>query len=129
MDTPAEHYRPSTRAMPSTPPEPDYPAEAAVRRVRHNGEIKWNGGLVYVSQTLAGEAVAIEETEDGRMGAALLRPPARHHRHQAHAACPPQRRANPTARHCGGRRYGGRTVTHVSGSKCYPSIRWTPAGG
>ncbi|BAV45140.1 integrase [Mesorhizobium sp. 113-1-2] len=65
MDTPAQHYRPSRRAMPRTPPEPDYPDEAAVRRVRHNGEIKWNGGFVYVSQTLAGEAVAAAETEDG----------------------------------------------------------------
>jgi hypothetical protein len=37
----------------------------SVRQVRHSGEIKWNGGLVYVSQTLAGEAVAVEETADG----------------------------------------------------------------
>lgn len=62
---PCEHYRPSERPMPPTPPEPDYPPSAAVRQVRHNGEIKWNGGLVYVSQTLAGEAVAVEETADG----------------------------------------------------------------
>ncbi|ESZ71578.1 hypothetical protein X727_08880 [Mesorhizobium sp. L103C119B0] len=53
MDTPAQHYRSSQRAMPRTPPEPDYPAEAAVRRVRHNGEIRWNGGFIYVSQALA----------------------------------------------------------------------------
>ncbi len=66
MDTPAQHYRPSRRAMPRTPPEPEYPDEAAVRRVRHNGEIKWNGGFVYVSQTLAGEAVAAAETEEGQ---------------------------------------------------------------
>jgi putative transposase len=66
MDTPAQHYRPSRRAMPRTPPEPEYPDEAAVRRVRHNGEIKWNGGFVYVSQTLAGEAVAAAQTEDGQ---------------------------------------------------------------
>ena len=66
MDTPAQHYRPSRRAMPRTPPEPEYPDAAAVRRVRHNGEIKWNGGFVYVSQTLAGEAVAAAETEDGQ---------------------------------------------------------------
>lgn len=65
MDTPAEHYRPSTRPMPARPPEPDYPAEAAVRKVRHNGAIKWRGGEIYVSATLAGEAVAIEETETG----------------------------------------------------------------
>jgi transposase InsO family protein len=66
MDTPAQHYRPSRRAMPRTPPEPEYPDEATVRRVRHNGEIRWNGGFVYVSQTLAGEAVAAAETEDGQ---------------------------------------------------------------
>jgi putative transposase len=66
MDTPAQHYQRSRRVLPGTPPEPDYPVEAAVRRVRHNGEIKWNGGFVYVSQTLAGEAVAAAETEDGQ---------------------------------------------------------------
>ena len=51
--------------MPAVMPEPDYPDEAAVRRVRQNGEIKWNGAHVYVSQTIAGELVAIEETETG----------------------------------------------------------------
>ena len=51
--------------MPARPPEPDYPAEAAVRQVRHNGEIKWQGGEIYVSATLAGESVAVEETETG----------------------------------------------------------------
>lgn len=66
MDTPAQHYRSSRRAMPTMLPEPDYPAEAAVRHVRHNGEIRWNGGFVYVSQALAGEAVAAAQTEDGQ---------------------------------------------------------------
>jgi putative transposase len=66
MDTPAERYQPSQRTMPRTTPEPDYPAEAAVRQVRHSGEIKWNGDMVYVSETLAGEAIAISETEDGK---------------------------------------------------------------
>jgi transposase InsO family protein len=65
MTTPAEHYRPSPRRMPTRMPEPDYPAEAAVRQVRCNGEIRWNGALIYVSQTLAGEAVSIEESESG----------------------------------------------------------------
>ena len=65
MDTPAEHYRPSTRPMPASPPEPHYPVEAAVRRVRTCGTVKWRGGEIYVSQTLAGEPVAIEETETG----------------------------------------------------------------
>lgn len=65
MDVPAEHYRPSTRHFPDRLPEPDYPAEAAVRRVRSNGEIKWNGELVFVAAALAGEAVAVEENENG----------------------------------------------------------------
>nr|WP_246251778.1 helix-turn-helix domain-containing protein [Mesorhizobium camelthorni] len=65
MDTPAEHYRPSTRPMPASAPEPDYLAEAAVRKVRHNGAVKWRGGEIYVAATLAGEPVAIEETEAG----------------------------------------------------------------
>jgi transposase InsO family protein len=61
---PADHYRKSARPMPAAPSEPEYPAEAAVRRVRSNGEIKWKGGLVYVSQSLVGELVAIEETAE-----------------------------------------------------------------
>src|SRR5262245_11131540 len=65
QDTPAEHYRPSMRQMPTRPPEPDYPAEAAVRKVRHNGAVKWRGGEIYVSATLAGEPVAVEEAESG----------------------------------------------------------------
>jgi putative transposase len=62
---PAEHYHKAGRPMPSHPPEPDYPPEAAVRKVRSNGEIKWNGELVYLAESLAGEAVAIQETEAG----------------------------------------------------------------
>ena len=62
---PASVYEPSPREMPSRLPEPDYPAEAAVRQVRSNGEIKWQGDFVHLCSALAGEAVAVEETEDG----------------------------------------------------------------
>ncbi|WP_334166219.1 IS481 family transposase [Tepidimonas sp.] len=62
---PADHYHPSTRTMPDTLPDPDYPPEAAVRRVRTTGEIKWAGRLVYIAQSLAGLPVALEETETG----------------------------------------------------------------
>lgn len=65
MDTPASHYHPSNRPMPRVLPEPDYPAEAAVRRVRPNGAIKWQGHEIYVSASLAGEAVAVEENLTG----------------------------------------------------------------
>lgn len=62
---PASVYKPSSRAMPRRLPEPDYPAEAAVRKVRSNGEIKWRGDFIHVCSALIGEAVAVEETEDG----------------------------------------------------------------
>jgi putative transposase len=62
---PASVYQPSPRAMPDRLAEPDYPAEAAVRQVRGNGEIKWQGDLIYVSEALAGEAVAVQESETG----------------------------------------------------------------
>jgi len=64
--TPASVYRPSPRKMPERLPEPVYPAEAAVRKVRSNGEIKWRGELVAISTALVGEAVAVEETEDAQ---------------------------------------------------------------
>jgi hypothetical protein len=63
---PASVYRPSPRPMPSRLPEPDYPPEGAVRRVRSNGEIKWRGDLVGISTALVGEFVCIEETDDGQ---------------------------------------------------------------
>jgi putative transposase len=62
---PGEHYTPSLRPMPKRPPEPGYPAEAAVRQVRSNGEIKWRGQLVHISTALIGEPVAVEEDGSG----------------------------------------------------------------
>jgi transposase InsO family protein len=62
---PAAFYRRSERPLPDRLEEPSYPPETAVRKVRSNGEIKWEGNLVAVSTALAGEAVALEETEAG----------------------------------------------------------------
>jgi putative transposase len=62
---PAAFYRRSDRTMPAHLPEPAYPAEVAARQVRSTGEIKWRGDLVYISRALTGEAVGVEETEDG----------------------------------------------------------------
>lgn len=62
---PVRFYQVSPRAMPARLPEPDYPAEATVRRVRSNGEIKWRGELIFICNSLIGEAVAFEETEEG----------------------------------------------------------------
>lgn len=65
QQTPASVYQPSARAMPRKLPEPSYPAETAVRQVRSNGEIKWQGDLIHICSALAGEAIGIDETEDG----------------------------------------------------------------
>jgi len=64
---PAQHYQPSPRSLPERLPEPDYPPHADIRRVRSSGEIKWGGTMLFVSETLAGEWVAIEELETGEV--------------------------------------------------------------
>ena len=56
---PADHYRPSPRRFNGVLRPPEYPAEAKVRRVRSNGEIKWRGNKIFVSETLAGEPVGL----------------------------------------------------------------------
>lgn len=63
---PASFYQPSNRPYPHRIEEPEYQGVGLqVRRVRHSGEIKWNGDLVYISMALVGEPVGIEETETG----------------------------------------------------------------
>lgn len=62
---PASLYVKSPRPLPARIPEPAYPDDAKVRKVRSNGEIKWNGGLVYIADILAGDAVGICRTETG----------------------------------------------------------------
>ena len=61
---PGEHYHPQPRTYSGRLREPDYAEDCQVRRVRRNGEIKWNGRLVFVSEVLVGEPVGLEETDD-----------------------------------------------------------------
>lgn len=64
-DTPSEHYTASTQIWDGVLREPDYDCDD-IRRVRHNGEIKWRGGTVYISTALIGEPIALKESgEDG----------------------------------------------------------------
>lgn len=58
---PVTLYVPSPRPYPSKVQDPLYPETAALRRIRSNGEIKWRGELVYVSEALTGELVAVTE--------------------------------------------------------------------
>ncbi len=64
-DTPAEHYALSPRRWHGVLREPEYPLAHQVRRVRHNGAIRWQGGEVYLNQALAGEPVGLAERPDG----------------------------------------------------------------
>ena len=61
---PAVHYRPSPRPYPRTVASPVYDAGVIVRRVRTNGEIKWGGGLLYLSEALIGEPVGLVQRDD-----------------------------------------------------------------
>src|SRR5260370_14682074 len=65
FETPACLHRVSERAYPCPFRELAYPPDAAVRRVRSSGEIKWGGDLIFVSEALVGEPVGIEETDGG----------------------------------------------------------------
>lgn len=63
---PARVYQPSPR--PYVPPlrEMAYPTGYVVRRVRHNGELRWRGQLLYVSMALVGELVGLDQVDDAR---------------------------------------------------------------
>ncbi len=61
---PARQYQPSVRPYPKRVDSPEYEAGVTVRRVRTNGEIKWNGGRVYLSEALCGEPVGLTPQDD-----------------------------------------------------------------
>jgi putative transposase len=63
--TPATLWRPSPRPYPSRLDELTYPSDHAVRRVRSNGEIRWGGQLIFISQALIGEPIGVAEIDDG----------------------------------------------------------------
>jgi putative transposase len=62
--TPASRYRPSRRTLPRTLPPIVYPGHMEVRRVSGAGHISWRGP-VFLTETLAREAVGFEEVDDG----------------------------------------------------------------
>jgi len=63
---PASLYRCSPRPYPSRLPAWEYPSHFDVRRVRHTGEIRWRGESLFVSQSLQGERIGLEEVEEDR---------------------------------------------------------------
>ena len=63
--TPAERYQASPRRFDGILREPDYDDDQDVRRVRHNGEIKLNGNMIYISDALVGEPIGLAEAQQG----------------------------------------------------------------
>jgi putative transposase len=63
--TPAERYTPSSRRFDGILREPNYASDHDVRRVRLNGEIKWQGQTIYISEALVGEPVGMVEDATG----------------------------------------------------------------
>jgi putative transposase len=63
---PGELYRPSPRPYPSRLPELVYPDDFILRKVRHEGHIRWQGHEVFVSKTLVGEPVALKSLDHDR---------------------------------------------------------------
>jgi len=62
---PSALYLPSAKTYPEKLQDPVYPPGALIRRVRSNGEIKWQGKLIFLSEALVGEAVGITEVLEG----------------------------------------------------------------
>lgn len=62
---PAQLWTPSARPMPKALLQPWYDADHQVRRVRTNGEIKWRGSFVFISEVLKGERLGLIERDDG----------------------------------------------------------------
>lgn len=62
---PGEVYTPSPRPYVRNVGEAEYPEHFEVRRVRQSGEIKFRGGIHFLSTALVGERVGLFEVEDG----------------------------------------------------------------
>jgi transposase InsO family protein len=62
---PAAHYTLSVRPYPARLEDPAYPADFERRRVRSNGEIKWQGELLFIAGPLSGEVIGLCENDDG----------------------------------------------------------------
>ena len=64
--TPGSVYCTSSRSYPAKLAEVEYESGVTVRRVRHNGEIKWRGELLYLSEVLAKEPVGLKPIDEDR---------------------------------------------------------------
>lgn len=62
---PVTRYAASPRPYPRRVEDPVYPDGVESRRVRSNGQLRWRGELVFVSEALVDEVVGVSEEADG----------------------------------------------------------------
>lgn len=62
---PAELLKPCKRSFPRRIPPIEYPNHYETRSVGSKGAIKWRGGSIFISESLAGERVGLVEVDDG----------------------------------------------------------------
>jgi transposase InsO family protein len=63
--TPDDCYQASSRRFDGILREPVYDDDREVRRVRHNGEIRLDGNMIYISAALVGEPIGLAENDAG----------------------------------------------------------------
>lgn len=56
----------SPRSYPAKLPEVQYESGITVRQVRHKGEIKWRGELIYISEVLAKEPIGLKPIDNDK---------------------------------------------------------------
>lgn len=62
---PATIYRPSPRPYPESLPPIEYPGHLEIRKVAHNGMMRWKNSRIFISKTLVDEWIGFEEIDDG----------------------------------------------------------------
>ena len=63
--TPSDYYKKSQRPYVEHPHPPEYGHDRIIRQVRHSGEIKFQGRMFYLTESLAGLPVGLKEIADG----------------------------------------------------------------
>ena len=133
MRTPESCYTPSPRPYPARVPEPEYGSSMTVRRVGPGGQFSWKHHDVFVSETLIGERIALQPTDDrgytiyfaefplghfdSRTRTVHRLPAAGFYRADAGEGEPPPSCCTPSPKP------GLKNVNHVPGLKCQPCPR------
>jgi putative transposase len=73
--TPIELYEPTIRPYPKRIPKPEYPGHYEVRYVHQGGEIKWQGGYLFLTEALRGEHVGLEGVRRRGVGGVFRQSP------------------------------------------------------